>query len=194
MMRIASVFRAVLIVAVAGLLAWVGREALLRQVANLWIVSDTLTRAKAIVVLGGNAHTRPQAAAELYRRGLAPKVLVSFPPDYQRNLIALLNSGVPAGSIEAFGRANANTKEEATALKEWAEQHGASAFIIPAEPFMTRRVRWVFHREFSGTETKIEVQPITPLDYSPQEWWKTDRATVAFKTEMMKYMYYRFNY
>jgi uncharacterized SAM-binding protein YcdF (DUF218 family) len=193
-MRSASAFLAVLTVALAGLLAWLGREALLRQVASLWIVSDTLTHADAIVVLGGNAHTRPQAAAELYRRGLASKVLVSYPPDYQRNLITLLNLGVPAGSIEAFGRANANTKEEAAALRDWAEQHAAFAFIIPTEPFMTRRVRWAFHREFSGTGAKIEVQPITPLDYSPQDWWKTDRATVAFKTEMMKYIYYRWNY
>jgi len=40
-----------------------------------------VTRADAVVVLGGNIQERPLVAAELYRRGLADKILVSQMPE-----------------------------------------------------------------------------------------------------------------
>jgi uncharacterized SAM-binding protein YcdF (DUF218 family) len=185
----------VMIILVAtALLAWIGRESLLREAADLWIVSDHLTHADAIVVLGGNSQTRPPIAAELYRRGLAKKVLVSYPSDYQLNLVALLKLGVPANAIETFGKANTNTREEAVALREWAERNAASAFVIPTEALMARRVRWIFYREFSDRAVTIAVRPFDPPDYSLEEWWKTERGVMAFKSEILKYFYYRWSY
>ena len=43
--------------------------------------SDPITRADAIVVLGGALQTRPFLAAEMWRRGLADKILISQPPE-----------------------------------------------------------------------------------------------------------------
>src|SRR5262249_50050227 len=93
----------VALVAAAGLVGWRGRESLLQEAANLWVVSDPLTHADAIVVLGGNSQTRPPAAAELYRGGLANKGLVSHWSESQRNRAALLRFVVPSSAIEAFG-------------------------------------------------------------------------------------------
>ena len=59
---------------------WLMRELLLREAADLWIVSDPISRADAIVVLAGGLETRPFEAAELWRRGLADKILISQPP------------------------------------------------------------------------------------------------------------------
>jgi uncharacterized SAM-binding protein YcdF (DUF218 family) len=185
---------AVVILAVAGLVGWLGREYLLQKAADLWIVSDPLTHADAIVVLGGNFQTRPPVAADLYRRGLATKVLVSHPSDYPLNRAALVKLGVPASAIEAFGKANTNTREEAVALKEWAERNAASVFVIPSEPFMSRRVRWIFCREFSSRPVTIEVQPFDPPDYSHEGWWKTEKGSIAFQDEILKYLYYRWKY
>jgi uncharacterized SAM-binding protein YcdF (DUF218 family) len=185
---------AMVIVAVAGLVGWVGRESLLQETADLWIVSDPLTHADAIVVLGGSYQTRPPAAADLYRRGLANKVLVSHWSDWQFNRAALLRLGVPASAIEAFGKAATNTREEAVALRQWAEQNAASVFIIPSEPFTARRVQWIFRREFSNWPVTIEVQPFAPPDYSAEGWWKTEQGSMAFRGEILKYLYYRFRY
>jgi uncharacterized SAM-binding protein YcdF (DUF218 family) len=185
---------AIVILAVAGLVGWLGRESLLREAANLWIVSDPLTHADAIVVLGGNSHTRPPVAADLYRRGLANRVLVSYPSDWQLNRAALLKLGVPASAIEVFGKANTNTREEAVALREWAERNAASVFVIPSEPFMARRVQWIFRREFSGRPVTIEVHPFNPPGYSREGWWKTKQGSSAFQNEILKYLYYRSKY
>jgi len=196
-MKIARCFSrrlAVVILAVAGLVGWLGRESLLQEAANLWIVSDPLTHADAVVVLAGNYQTRPPAAADLYRRGLANKVLVSDWSDCQSNRAALLKLGVPASAIEAFGKAATNTREEAVALRQWAEQNAASVFVIPSEPFTARRVQWIFRRTFSDRPITIEVQPFDPRDYSGKGWWKTEGGLIAFRIEILKYLYYRWKY
>jgi uncharacterized SAM-binding protein YcdF (DUF218 family) len=193
-MKIARFFSTIVILAAAGLVGWLGRESLLRKAADLWIVSDPLTYADAIVVLGGNSQTRPPVAADLYRRGLADKVLVSHWSDYQLNRAALLKLGVPTSAIEAFGKANANTREEAVALREWAERNAASVFVIPSEPFMTRRVQWIFRREFSGRPVTIKVRPFDPPGFSLERWWKTEQGSNALQNEILKYLYYRWKY
>jgi uncharacterized SAM-binding protein YcdF (DUF218 family) len=189
-MKIARFFRhlAIVILAVAGLVGWLKRESLLREAADLWIVSDPLTHADAIVVLAGNSQTRPPAAADLYRRGLANKVLVSYWSDCQLNRTALLKLGVPASAVEAFGKVATNTREEAVALREWAEQNAASVFVIPSEAFSTRRVQWIFRREFSGKPVAIVVQPFDPPGYSREQ------KSIAFRDEILKYLYYRWKY
>jgi uncharacterized SAM-binding protein YcdF (DUF218 family) len=196
-MKIAQFFSrrlAIVILAVAGLVGWFGRDSLLHEAADLWIVSDLLTHADAIVVLAGNSQTRPPAAADLYRRGLAHKVLVSHWSDCQSNRAALIKLGVPASAIEAFGKAPTNTREEAVAFRQWAEQNAASVFIIPSEPFTARRVRWIFNQVFSGRPATIEVEPFDSPDYSREGWWKTEAGTIAFQNEILKYLYYRWKY
>jgi hypothetical protein len=119
--------------------------------------------------------------------GRAIRELRHAAANYQLNLFALLKLGVPASAIEAFGKANTNTREEAVALREWAGRNAASVFVIPSEAFMARRVRWIFYREFSDIHVTIEVQPFDPPDYSLREWWKAERGVTAFKSEILKY-------
>jgi uncharacterized SAM-binding protein YcdF (DUF218 family) len=194
----------VLATVVAG--GWFLREPVLLAATDLWIVSDPVSRADAIVVLWGGLATRPFVAAELWRRGLADKILISQAPEERAvsmgampshtelNREILLKLGIPAGVIETFGTANKNTREEAVALREWAERNAASVFIIPTEIFPARRVRWIFRREFSGTTVSIEVLSIEPPDYTRRDWWKTEHGLVAFQNEVLKYIYYRLKY
>ena len=191
------------IVAASG---WLLREPVLLGAAELWIVSDPVSRANAIVVLGGGLEMRPFVAAELWRKGLADKILISqgseeravsigaIPSHTELNREILLKLGVPAGVIETFGTANRNTRDEAVALREWAERNAASVFIIPSAIFPARRVRWIFRHEFSGTDIIIEVPSFESPEYTRWDWWKTERGVIAFQNEFMKYIYYRWKY
>ena len=182
------------------------REPVLGVAAALWIVSDPITRADAIVVLGGGLETRPFLAAELWRRGLADRILISqapeeravslgaIPSSTELNREILLKLGVPAGAIETFGTANRNTRDEAVALREWAERNAASVFIIPSEIFPARRVRWIFRHEFSGTAVIIEVPSVEAPGYTRWDWWKMEQGLIAFQNEFLKYIYYRWKY
>jgi len=189
-----------------ALCGWLAREPLLRGAASLWIVSDPVTRADAIVVLGGNFQFRPLLAADLYRRGLAGRILVSrtpdayqsrgdrIPADAELNRAALLKLGVPPAAIEEFGNASTSTRDEAVALREWAERHGATSVIAPTEIFSARRVRWIFRRELFGTGVAIAVPSFEPPEYTAREWWKSERGMITFRDELFKYLYYRLRY
>jgi uncharacterized SAM-binding protein YcdF (DUF218 family) len=195
-----------LLAAVAGGV-WLQREPLLRGAASLWIVSDPLTQSDVVAVLGGGFEERPFVAAELYKKGLVPKVLVSqvgemraseiaaiIPGHSELNRRVLLKLGVPDSAIEMFGQANRNTNDEAVALKDWADRHGVSRIVIPTEIFAARRVRWMLNREFAGSSVRLEIASFEPRHYTRAEWWKTEAGMIAFQNEIMKYIYYRFKY
>jgi uncharacterized SAM-binding protein YcdF (DUF218 family) len=190
----------------AGVCAWIARTPLLRGAADLWIVSDEVTHADAIVVLGGQINVRPFAAAALFRKGLVNKVLVSNTDqspaatigailgDTELNRRVLLKLGVPENAIETFGQANKSTRDEAVALREWADRHDALTIIVPTEGFAGRRVRWIFQREFAGRDVRIQVPCYEPRGYKRAEWWKTADGLIAFQNELIKYVYYRLKY
>jgi uncharacterized SAM-binding protein YcdF (DUF218 family) len=183
---------------------WIERDPLLRGMASLWIVSDAVTKADAAVVLGGGLDIRPFAAADLYRRGLVNKILISQVTDdrvasigvvsghTELNRQVLLKLGVPAAAIETFGTANRSTKDEALSLRAWAERNNASTFIIPTEIFSARRVQFIF-RLALAKET-IEVVSLDPPQYTKVDWWKTDTGLITFQNEIIKYLYYRIMY
>ena len=176
-----------------GVCGWFAREPLLRGAASSWVISDPLTRADAIVVLGGNFHVRPRIAAGLYEKGFANKILISQtgerevpvmgPSDAELNRAALLKLGVPSGAIETFGSGNASTRDEAIAIRQWAQRNRASVFIIPSETLSARRVQWIFRRELSGSGIQVEVPSFEPPGFSHQEWWKTEQGPRAFYNE-----------
>ena len=191
------------IVLVTGI--WLERATLLQKAADLWIVSDPVTRSDVVVILGGGVDTRPFVAAELYKKGVVTKVLVSqvqqtrssklldLPGHSERNRMVLQKLGVPEAAIEMLGQMNKNTQEEVVALRDWANRHGISSIVIPTEIFASRRVRWILDREFAGSSVRLEVQAFEP-GYTRAEWWKTEAGMIAFQNEIMKYLYYRFKY
>jgi uncharacterized SAM-binding protein YcdF (DUF218 family) len=196
----------VLVLVGAGICAWVARAPLLRGAADLWIVSDEVTHADVVVVLGGEINVRPFAAAALYRKGLVNKILVSNTDespaaaigailgDTELNRRVLSKLGIPESAIETFGQANKSTRDEAVALREWADRHGPSTIIIPTEGFGARRVRWIFRHEFAGRDVRIQVPCYEPRVYKRAEWWKTADGLIAFQNEVIKYVYYRLVY
>ena len=198
---------AAIVFMLAGLLAlaWLEREPLLRGAADLWIVSDEVTPADAVAVLGGGLDVRPFAAATLYKKGLVKRVLISqvadgqaaeinaIPGHTEANRQVLLRLGVPASAIETFGTANKNTNDEAVALRNWVEHNGASVVIIPAEIFTARRVRWIFQRVMRPN-VRVEVPVFKQAEYTATNWWKSDQGIVAFQNEIIKYIYYRLKY
>ena len=108
--------------------------------------------------------------------------------------MVLLKLGVPAGAIETFGNENNSTRDEAVALKHWADQHSVSRIIVPTELFPARRVHWIFHREFAGSSVRLEIPSFEKTGQTRDDWWKTKWGITAFQTEIMKYLYYRLKY
>jgi uncharacterized SAM-binding protein YcdF (DUF218 family) len=192
-----------LLVIVAGI--WFERAPLLRGAADLWIVSDPLTPADVVAVLGGGLNERPFAAAALYKAGLANKIIVSqavqerytklgLPGHTELNHLVLLKLGVPEAAIGTFGKENASTDDEAVALRAWTAEHHVSRIIIPTEIFFSRRARWIFNREFVGSAVYLQIAAFEPSKYTRAEWWKSNGGIIDFQNEFLKYLYYRIKY
>ncbi len=204
--RIRRFATSMLLAVCLGAVIWLERVALLQGAAELWIVSDAATPSDVAVVLGGGLDVRPFAAADLYKRGLVKRVLISQVGDdrlvsigatlnhTEANRLVLLKLGVPDEVIERFGTESKNTRDEAIALSEWSIRNHAASFIIPTEIFSARRVRFIFHRVLKGETSHIEVLSLDPPLYTRADWWKTDTGLIAFQNEVVKYVYYRLKY
>jgi uncharacterized SAM-binding protein YcdF (DUF218 family) len=192
------------LIAGVSLCFWLGRDWALERAGALWTVSDPVTPADAVVVLGGNFEVRPFMAAILYRQGMVQKVLVSRTDDEFRanfvvsdtslNVAVLLKAGVAPHDIEVFGNANSNTRMEAVVLRNWAQEKGLRTLLVPTDMFNARRVRWIFAREFAGTGVQIAVPVVARPGISQNNWWRSEQALRSFRMELVKYIYYRLIY
>jgi uncharacterized SAM-binding protein YcdF (DUF218 family) len=182
------------------------RAPFLTGLADAWVVNDPVAKADAIVVLGGGPETRPFAAARLYRDGVAPMVLYTdvragpatelgiTPREAELTHRILLSNGVPETAMTLIGTNVASTYDESRAVRDWDGKTGAKSIVIPTDPFHTRRVRWIFGKELRGTKTAIHVVPVNPTRYRVKDWWRHEEGVIAFQNEVLKYVYYRFEY
>lgn len=185
---------------------YVFRAPLLRGAASAWIVSDPLTKADVIVVLGGGPSTRPFEAARLFHQGLAPKILLTNPQpapatqlgltpanaDLERSI--LLSENVPASCIFIAPEPVDSTYLEALAVRDWARTNGVKHVIIPTDIFQTRRARWVFRKQLKPLGVQVMVEAVPVREYAATNWWQHDDGVVAFQNELLKYAYYRVKY
>jgi uncharacterized SAM-binding protein YcdF (DUF218 family) len=191
---------------IALILLYYFRAPVLEGAARWWVVEDVVEQADAIVVLGGGIDTRPFAAAELFRRGLAPQVLVAnvrpgaaerlelAVSHTRRNRDVLVWLGVPAQAIVEFGDEVSNTYQESKALAAWVRATGARRVIVVSDAFPSRRVRWLFRRELEPLGVRVQVNASAPADYPLAAWWRDERGIVDFQNEVLKYFYYRVKY
>jgi uncharacterized SAM-binding protein YcdF (DUF218 family) len=170
-----------------------------RYLAGLWTVSDDIRPSDAIVVLGGGLDVRPAAAAALFRKGLAPLVLVTRSDadsgrEAKRMRERLLASGVPSKAIVDYRIKLHSTYGEARGVAKFAKCFGIKRVIVPVELFQTRRVQWIFRRVLSTQDIQVAVEPIIPPQYDMDNWWRTRSGRVNFRSELLKLVYYRLRY
>ncbi len=188
------------------LAAYVFRAPLLRGVASVWVVNDSLTKADAIVVLGGGMETRPFEAARLYHLGLVSRILLTAPhsaPTEQLGVTPgeteiarriLLKKDVPDSAIVVVPGIVNSTYEEAVAVRTWARTNHIQRLIVATDVFHTRRARWVFRKELKPLGIQVEVGAVPVREYSLTNWWQIESGVVAFQNELLKYAYYRVKY
>ncbi|MEI9804201.1 MAG: YdcF family protein [Pseudolabrys sp.] len=186
--------------------AWLGHAALLREALRLWVVSENIDRpADAVLVLGGGVDFLPLAAADLYKRGLAKRILLSnsggnpsmaLGREYLNanlNRAKLIKLGVPPSAIETVGANLSNTYEEAAALV-WTKVNHATGLIVPAQLFHSRRVQWIFRREFAAEQIEVYVIGVPQGNYDASKWWQSWQGFSSFANEAAKYLFYRLRY
>ena len=116
---------------------------------RLLIVSVPMSRADAIIVLGGEPLARPTEAARLYQQGVAPRVFVTGTGDAARCRKVLMGAGVPASAIIVEPKAT-TTYANATLPKPLLEESNVTSALIVTSPFHTRRALATFRKVMPG--------------------------------------------
>jgi uncharacterized SAM-binding protein YcdF (DUF218 family) len=195
----------VLVFACAWLvLAWFAAHAL--------VVSAELPTADAIVILSGAStyKERTQKAAELYREGRAPLVILTndhtrggWSSAQQRNPYfveraqdELTRQGVPAERIKIAPGVASSTHDEALILKEYATVNGLKSVIVVTSAYHSRRALRTLQQAFSSTGTTVGMSPAptglqTP---SPAFWWVHIEGWRSVGAEYVKLIYYWIRY
>ena len=197
------IFKAlVLLLLVWGLLAWVAARAL--------IVKADLSSADAIVVLSGSSSylERTQKAAELYRQGRAPLVLLTDdhtrggwssalqtnPFFVDRAFDELTRHGVPAERIRIVPGVAASTHSEAVIVKDYAAAQGLRSVLIITSAYHSRRALRTFRKTFAGTGVVFGLEPSSHASPSAAFWWLRPSGWRDVAGEYFKLIYYRFVY
>lgn len=192
-------------IAAACVLLWLLRAQLLTASARYLSVHDPLRRADAIFVFGGDPDIRPYAAAELYRRGWAPRVLVPametgrlasaglMPSQTQLFLRVLKMEGVPDSAVQVLPLpgGTSSTTEDAEAFRAWARRTGARRVIAVTTTYHTRRARFALRRALEGTGVEVVMHGAPTRGYTERDWWQSESGLTTYFNEYLKLARYR---
>jgi uncharacterized SAM-binding protein YcdF (DUF218 family) len=183
--------------------AWIAARAL--------VVKADLASADALVVLSGSSSylERTQKAAELYRQGRAPLVLLTNdhtrggwssaqqtnPFFVDRAMDELINHGVPLERIRIVPGVATSTQSEAEIVKSYAATQGLRSVLIITSAYHSKRALRTFRKNFEGTGVAIGLEPAT---IGPQTsvalWWLYPSGWRDVAGEYGKLIYYWFVY
>jgi uncharacterized SAM-binding protein YcdF (DUF218 family) len=179
---------------------------LLIAAARVLTVNDAEAPADYLVVLGGDAETRPSAAADLYHERFAPKVLifehktdqvtglglVSTHDELYRKVLEL--KGVPATAIERLPGIVKSSWDEAQVLQRFLISYPAQRVILVTSVEHTRRARWVFRKVLGRMPVEVRVAPVHHLRFDETNWWKSDAGIRTYLHEYLKLPFYWLRY
>jgi len=175
--------------------------------AARWLdVSERPRKVDVVLVLGGGADSRPFAAAALWKKGYARRVLlpaVKMSPEAAEGLMpseteicrkVLVIRGVAPEAIEVLEGTVDSTFDEAASLSRYLDAHPNTTVAIVTTDWHTRRARTVFRKVLGERAGQIYFVGIPPDRYGADDWWKTEEGFTAYTSELLKSVYYAIRY
>lgn len=200
--------RRIVTLVVLLLVVWV----LLASVAaRALIVRAEIGAADALVVLSGSSAylERTQKAAELFRQGRAPVILLTNDHTrggwnsklqtnqyfVERAVDELIKQGVPPERIRILPGLAESTQSESVIVKDFAAAKGLKSILIITSGYHSRRALRTFRKSFEGTGVAIGLEPVTNGPQTPSAfWWLRPSGWRNVAGEYGKLIYYRFVY
>jgi uncharacterized SAM-binding protein YcdF (DUF218 family) len=157
---------------------------------------DPLQNADAMFVLAGSRMNRPLEAADLYKAGVAPRIVMTFerseesfaalrergitiPANAEASRDVLIHLGVPAAAILIPLRIHDNTAQEAQTLRELAMMYGWKRVVVVSSKYHLRRAGFAMRRELRGTGIEVVMHGTRYGAEDPAHWWAR-RGDVRF--------------
>jgi uncharacterized SAM-binding protein YcdF (DUF218 family) len=190
------------------ILVFAFRSQILTGFADYLIINDKLQPADVIFLLNSEVNTRPFRAAELFKQGQAPVIVITrsentpvvdlglMPNDTDISVGVMEKLGVPADKILVLpvpGGAT-STFDEAAALRQYIEANQIHRIILVTSAFHTRRARWIFDKTLAGLPVMLEMAAVPYANFDQTNWWKDETGLITLNNEYIKLFYYFFKY
>lgn len=175
--------------------------------ADRLIVEKKLEKADTILILAGSGAylERTQKAVEIFKQGVAPKILLTddgektgwsrsekrnipYVEMAQRNLVSL---GVPSENIEIFKPIGSGTIYEAQIIKEKARENNWKSILLVTSAYHTRRALGTFEKLLAADNVEIGIVSNASEHQAPAVyWWLTAQGWNWVAGEYAKSFYY----
>lgn len=171
---------------------------IISNISDFIFVSDTPCKVDAIFLPGGSHPEQPEYAAELYKQGIAPMLIVSggvsvkkqkfdgvkskadvYNGDYKTDCEfltdALNKNGVPLKQIYGEDKSR-HTRDNAFFSKKVADKNGLDikTAIIVCKAFHACRSLMLYSLAFP--DTKFYVCPVVCMGITKENWYKTEQG------------------
>lgn len=169
------------------------------------VVQAPMEHADAILILSGSSRIieRTKLAAQLFREGRAPKILLTndnqqlgWDTKEQRNLFSyqwarkiLIGDGIPSDKIEVVMEPVSGTYEELKTVQDYAVKNGLHSLLIVTSAYHSRRTLWTASNLFKGMQLGIGLEHPSAVP-SPWFWWLRRSGWRMVAGEYVKMAYY----
>lgn len=185
-MRLSSATqKAVVMLAVVSVTAFVAQRPALRWLGNALVVTEELTPADIAV---GTIEADPAGAlelADLFSARLVPRVAVLVPAPTaaaaelsRRGVVlesptdVLQKLGVPASALVSIDAGEGGTTEATTALASWSRVNGIRRLIVVTGATHSRRVQRVLRRQLGDRGPVVLIRIPRTDSFRPSDWWQ----------------------
>jgi uncharacterized SAM-binding protein YcdF (DUF218 family) len=173
--------------------------------AGIWLVKkDKPVHANAMVMLMGSIADRVLQVTDLYRQGLAGKVIIveenmdayktleargiHIISDAEKVCAALVALEIPSDSIILLPGNATSTQMEAIIIRNYlADKSGIDTLILVSSAPHTRRASMIFKYAFrkAGKQEYILCSPSAYTNFDAEKWW---RSKEGMQTVLMEYL------
>lgn len=204
-----SAFKWILIIAVFFyILLSYFHDPILTQLGKYLEVQHPATKSDLIVCLAGGDVERGLASADLFARGLAPKIFIAreplpdgletlkqkgiaYPESIELVMMIFKGLGVPESAVIRSDQPVQSTFEEAERVAALVKEKKYRSLILVTSPTHSRRAGLTFRQVIPDKNVRITVIPTPYSKFRAEEWWKTRKYVREVIMEYQKLIYYK---
>ncbi len=159
-------------------------------------------KADLLLTLGGDNGARADRVLELYRKGFAPKVLLTGPDGGHSKTRAthlnwraryLIDEGIPE-KVLLFDRRSKSSWEEAVNTLQLMQAMGMHHVLVVSDPPHMRRLSWVWGRVFAESGRHYTLVASDMEEWDAEHWWRLSSNAQFVFAEYIKLGYYLVQY
>jgi uncharacterized SAM-binding protein YcdF (DUF218 family) len=180
---------------------------ILTAYANLFRIDNATKGADVILILGGNAKTRPFHAAKLFNEGYAKTILQTQPRHYKKEIAHIIpyegvyveqilsDQNISVTTVASSKGGATSTFDEARDLARYVKKNKIKHMILVTDAFHTARTYYAFNKIFALEEVEIKLEiSAAPNDiFNESNWYTTEKGVSAYILEPIKFLFYLFS-